>query len=339
MRENTRKFKRTSPKKRSRLSRRFRKGLIRFLTALNEIDFSFLRPVGMITAAALFITVFCLLPVSRTDNTGSPETAYGEELAMAIRNAVSCHSTDSGQAADVVALFLPSQLTGALSTGAAETLFSGKPLYSFYLTGRELSALAESAVSFPSANPDSALFLSGLNYSYHPLRLPMNRITEISFTDGTKILPEGALYRVITTDEIFPLLQYLSYRSQKIMHVSPKDANGVLLSAYEEALLTTEQLPLSVESSLHYASLERRISSDMPASTVTKLGGFNLITLFSHPNRMALYISLLAVLFLALLAYCIPRIRRVQLWIRIYAIHRRKRGHIFYRRRGFFRKA
>ncbi|MGN0507445.1 MAG: 5'-nucleotidase C-terminal domain-containing protein [Lachnospiraceae bacterium] len=339
--------------RKKRLSRRLRKKLYRILTTLNEYDFSKLRPLGIFFGIALLLGALCLLPTTRTDNQGSPETLYGEYLADAVRTAVAEDSTSSEDTVDIVALFLPDEAVSSFSSGTAsagmlsETLASDS-LYSIYLTGEELYALAESAVAFPSALKDTTVFLSGLSYTYHPFRLPMNRIIKLTLADGTSVAKDDStLYRVIGGDELFPLFQYLSYRSQGIMRIFPKNRSGVLLSAYEEALLTKEQLPLSLGMAVAYSSntAERRVTSYAPskadsASVVTKLGGFNLMTLIQCPNHITLYVSLLFIMFITLLRYCIPRIRRVIIWIRIYAIHRRKRGHVTYRsKKSYYRKA
>lgn len=313
-----------------RFSRRLRKKLIHLLTALNEFEFHRLLPFGMMLCAALVLALLCLLPTSRTDNLGSPEARLGEYLAGCIRSAAATEATDAVKP-DIIALFLSEDEIAAFSadsTDAVADAAAQKPLYGIYVTGKELYALAESAVSFPSALSGTTVFLSGLSYSYHPLRLPMNRITALSFADGQKVEKENdILYRVIATEELFSLLDSVSRRSLGIMKISPKDQNGVPLSDCEAALLTLPKGLLYQETS-------------SAVSVVTKLGGFNLLTLLEQPNWITLYIALLFAGFAALLFYCIPRIRRVRLWIRIHAIHRRKQGYAAHRRKkNYYRKA
>lgn len=332
-----------------RLSRRFRKKLYRILTALNDFDFRRLCPLGIVFCAVFVLVLLCLLPTSRTDNLGSPEALCGEYLAESIRRTVSCSESTSSEngayAADVVALFLSGEEIAAFSSGDTAPSFdvcTKKPLYSIYVTGEELYALAEGAVALFSAVPDTTIFLSGLSYTYHPLRLPLNRILELTFSDGSEVAKENdTLYHIISTEELFLLLHSLAYRSQGIMKVSPKDRNGILLSDYSNALLGTEGNPSFPDTALSAVLSKEQapaLSEAASVSVVTRLGGWNLITLLEQPNRIALYIALLLLAFIALLCYCIPRIRRVYLWIRIYAIHRRKRGYAAYQRKFFRRK-
>lgn len=313
-----------------RFSRRLRKKLIHLLTALNKFNFQKLLPSGIVLCAALALLLLCLLPTSRTDNLGSPEARLGEYLAGCIRSAATTNEPDTTEP-DIIALFLSENEVAAFSAGntaAATEAAMQKPFYSIYITGKELYALAESAVSFPSALSGTTVFLSGLNYSYHPLRLPMNRITALSFADGRTAEKESdILYHVIATEELFSLLDSVAHRSLGIMKISPKDQNGTLLSDCKTALF-------SLPTELPYQETASAVS------VVTKLGGFNLLTLLEQPNWITLYVLLLFIGFAALLGYCIPRIRRVRLWIRIHAIHRRKRGYTAHRRKkNYYRKA
>lgn len=313
-----------------RLSRRLRKKLIHIFTALNEFNFRRLLPFGAMLCATLVLVLLCLLPTSKTDNLNSAEAYLGEFLAGCIRSVA---ATDENNASgdDIVALFLSKSEIAAFSADNAAAVTEAalqKPLYDIYVTSRELYALAESAVSFPSALSGTTVFLSGLSYSYHPLRLPMNRITALSFADGRKVEKEkDVLHRIIATEELFSLLDSVADRSLGIMKISPKDRNGVPLSDYKNTLLVLQK-------DLPYQKTSATVS------VVTKLGGLNLLTLLEQPNWITLYVILLFLGFITLLAYCIPRIRRVRLWIRIHAIHRRKRGYTTHRRKkNYYRKA
>lgn len=312
-----------------RLSRRFRRKLIHILTALNEFDFCRFLPLCLVLCTILLLSLLCLLPTSKTDNLGAPEARLGEALAGHIRSVAATDGNHSSKD-DIVMLFLSDEELAAFSAGntAAADAALQKPLYGIYITGRELYTLAESAVSFPSALSGTTVFLSGLSYSYHPLRLPMNRITALSFADGRKVEKEtDVLYRIIATEELFSLLDSIARRSLGIMKISPKSPDGTLLSDRNAALLILQK------------SLPEQETS-AAVSVVTKLGGFNLITLLEQPNWITLYVLLLFLGFIALLGYCIPRIRRVRLWVRIHAIHRRKRGYTAHRRKkNYYRKA
>lgn len=311
----------TNSNTKKQIKRYIRRKLYRFFSALNEIHFSFSRPVILGTAILLLLVICCFLP---TTHSVAPETEgkLAASLSASIRTSIAQSSPADSNSIDVVALFLPKDFSEAESSD----YFQQASLYSIYLTGTELSYLAESTVSFQNELDTTVLTLDGLQYSYHPLRLPLNRITKLSFSNQSEI-DANRLYRVVGTKELFSLFRYLSYRSQGLMKIAPKDSTGALLSDYEIALTTADLQPITLAA---ISSFTAKMTETTAASTaeisVTRLGGFNLITLLKHPNQTTLYFVLLSLLFVLLLWFCVPRIKRVRLWIRIHAIRRRKRA-------------
>lgn len=290
-----------------RIKRKFKKKLYHFLVTLNDMDFSRLRPVCYLLLIAGILLAWAKLPTKEVTNTQSVQTATGARLSASIRTAV---SAQTGQTADVVALFL--QETEEAST-------KQETLYSFYLTGKELSYLAEGAIT-----QDSRLYLDGLNFTYHKNRLPFNRVTALSSVSGAEI-ESNRLYHVVSTEDIFALFHYISYRSIGIMQIYPKDATGHLLSDYQKVILTEAGTPYTLQQ-----ALEQTADSTTP-SVVTMQKGFNLIDLVKEPNRITICVVALFIAFFALLWYIVPRLNRIRVWFRIYRIRSRKRStHTLY---------
>jgi len=292
-----------------RIKRRFRRKLYHILLALNDFDFGKLRPLCYLLLITAMLLAWAKLPTSETTNTASESAASASALASSVRAAL---ENQSGQSIDVVALFLPQK-------EAEETL------YSFYLTGKELSYLAEGAIT--TISKESSLHLDGLSFTYHKNRLPFNRITALSSGSGTKIATEQ-LYHVISTEDIFALLHYISYRSLGIMNIYPKDASGSLLSDYQEVVLTDTGVPLTMQSALTHSENTAAFSAtdNSTHSIVTIQSGFNLIDLIKEPNRITICVCALFIAFFALLWYIVPRMNRIRIWFRIYRIRRRKRS-------------
>lgn len=303
-----------------RIKRRFKKKLYRFLLALNELDFSRLRPVCYLLLIFGILLAWTKLPTKEIANTASEQAAIGMELSASIRTAV---SAQTGQAADVVALFLPQEA----SEESITTSFEQEILYSFYLTGKELSYLAEGAIT--TVSKDNSLYLDGLNFTYHKNRLPFNRVTALSAVSGAEII-DNQLYHVVSTEDIFALFHYITYRSIGIMNVYPKDATGALLSDYQKVVLTETGTPFTVQTALTLC--ETTPAADTAtASVVTIQSGFNLIHLVKEPNRITICVCALFIAFFALLWYIVPRLNRIRLWFRIYRIRSRKRStHTLY---------
>ena len=297
-----------------RLKRRFKKKIYNFLVALNEVDFSKFRPVCYLLLITAMLLALTKLPTTETTNSGSVKTTLGSELAATIHTEV---SKQDKEPIHIVALFLPNDLS---EENLSESL-QNETLYSFYLTGKELSYLAEGAIT--TISKDNSLYLDGLNFTYHKNRLPFNRVTALSTVSGEEIVM-NQLYRLISTEDIFALLHYISYRSIGIMNIYPKDATGALLSDYQKVILSESGVPLTVGTVTTNPALARACTAT--ASTVTMQSGFNLIDLIKEPNRVTLCVCALFLALIALLWYMVPRMNRIRLWFRIYRIRSKKRS-------------
>lgn len=297
---------------------KFKKKLYHFLLDLNDRKFRKYRPLVFLIVLAGIFLVLSKLPTTETIQPDSAETFYGADIAAAIRSTTPQHGTP---AADIVALFLPNDISSTESSALSE-----EALYSFYLTGEELSYLAEGAVL---SSKDTTLYLDGLNYTYHKNRLPFDRITALSTSSGVELL-DNALYHVISTEEIFSLLHYISYRSIGIMTIYPKDMTGTPLSDYQKILLTESSEPLTIRASLALTSSASNTTTAVP-SVITVQSGFNIIALLKAPNQITLCILVLLLTLCILLGYILPRLRRIGVWFRIYRIRRKKRSsHTLY---------
>ena len=289
-----------------RLKRRFKKKLYHLLITLNNFNFGKLRPLCYLLLIGAILLAWSKLPTIESESVASGQDAV--TLATSLRTAV---TSQSGQPVDVVALFHPQK-------SQEETL------YSFYLTGTELSYLAEGAIT--TVSKENNLYLDGLNFTYHKNRLPFNRVTSLSTLSGEEVI-SNRLYHIISTEDIFALFHYISYRSIGIMSVYPKDASGSLLSDYQEVLLTETGAPFTVQTALAYAEAAAAGAvANNTNSTVTIQRGFNLIDLIKEPNRITICVCALFIAFFALLWYIVPRMNRIRIWFRIYRIRSRKRS-------------
>lgn len=281
------------------------------------MDFSRFRPLLYLTLIAAMFLALAKLPTYETDNQAFLPAMQGAELAAAIR---SLSSDNNACSADVIALF-------SSENPSDETVADNEPLYSFYLTGRELSYLAEGAVT--TASRTSSVYLDGLNYTYHKNRLPFNRVTSLTLSSGAG-LTDNLLYHVISTEDIFSLFHYISYRSLGIMRIHPKDAAGNLLSDYQKVILTEAGTPLTIHA-VKEAVQTTSSKASAPVSVVIRQHGFNLIDLIKEPNKITLCVCALFLALAALLWYIVPRLHRIRIWFRIYRIRSRKRSsHTLY---------
>jgi len=309
-----------------RLKRRFKKKLYHFLLALNDFDFGRLRPLCYLLLLSSILLAWSKLPTKETNNLADGHTSVVTELAASIRNSAKAQNMPL---IDVVGIFLSEEDTLSSIAGSDE-----ETLYSFYLTGKELSYLAEGAIT--TVSKENSLHLDGLNFTYHKNRLPFNRVTALTTGSGEEIFT-GQLYHVISTEDIFALFHYISYRSIGIMNIYPKDASGALLSDYQQVVLTTTGTPFTLQEALLTSKEVPATISTMP-SVVTIQHGFNLLNLIKEPNRITICVIALFIAFFALLWYIVPRMNRIRVWFRIYRIRSRKRSthHTLYELRKRF---
>lgn len=298
-----------------KIKRRFKKKLYHFLVKLNDFNFGRLRPVCYVLLILSILLAWSKLPTKESVGIASRLTVSASELSADIRSVVSMQTNSP---VDVVALFLPQDA----SEDTLASALSKETLYSFYLTGKELSHLAEGAIT--TASKENSLHLEGLNFTYHKNRLPFNRVTALSTLNGTEI-NNTKLYHVVSTEDIFALFHYISYRSIGIMNICPKNAAGTLLSDYKEVVLTETGTPFTIQTALVSCEVSP-VAEETAHSVVTMQSGFNLIELVKKPNTITICAAVLFFTFFALLWYIIPRMKRIRLWFRIYLIRRRKRS-------------
>lgn len=293
-----------------RIKRRFRKKLYHFLVELNDFDFGRLRPLCYLLLIGAILLAWAKLPTTESVSPANGQTTNAVAVSAALRDVM---TAQTGNPVDVVALF------------HSQEEFDNETLYSFYLTGTELSYLAEGAVT--AVSKESSLYLDGLSFTYHKNRIPFNRVTSLSSLSGEEVT-DNRLYHVISTEDIFALFHYISYRSVGIMKVYPKDASGTLLSDYQKVILTEAGTPFTMQTALAYAktSAQPAAAAYTSSSIVTIRGGFNLIDLLKEPNRITLCVCALFIAFFALLWYIVPRMNRIRIWFRIYRIRSRKRS-------------
>jgi len=298
-----------------RLKRRFKKKLYNFLLVLNDVDFSRLRPVFYLLLIAGMLLAWAKLPTTETTATASALTDTASDLAGSVRTSL---SMQTGQPVDVVALFLPQD---AAATSLTDSLAT-ETLYSFYISGKELSYLAEGAIT--TVSKESSLYLDGLSFTYHKNRLPFNRVTALSMDSDTNVV-NNQLYHIVSTEDIFALFHYVSYRSLGIMSIYPKDASGSLLSDYQKVVFAEAGTPFTMQTACSLAENIAATAEHTP-SVVTMQQGFNLIDLIKEPNRITICVCALFIAFFALLWYIIPRMHRIRIWFRIYRIRSKKRS-------------
>ena len=126
-----------------------------------------------------------------------------------------------------------------LSLGYGKDGQAGYPLVRAYLTGKELKAVAEVDASVSNFMGVARLYCSGLEYSWNPHRLMLNRAVDIGYNDGTSVteLDDDQLYSVAADLYSCQMLGTVKDTSKGILKIEPKDADGNPITNYEDHIV------------------------------------------------------------------------------------------------------
>lgn len=125
------------------------------------------------------------------------------------------------------------------SLGYGKDGLSGYPLVKAYLTGKELKAVAEVDASVSILMNVARLYANGLEYSYNPNRLIMNRAVDVKINDGKNIVDvdDDKLYSVVADLYSCQMLGTVKDQSFGLLKIEPKDENGKLITDYEDHII------------------------------------------------------------------------------------------------------
>lgn len=128
----------------------------------------------------------------------------------------------------------------SFSLGIGPDGVPGYPLVSVYLTGEELRTLAEIDASVSDYMTTARLYMSGLNFSFNPNRMLLNKVTDIYLTDadGNRVeVEDDKLYRVVADLYSGQMLSAVTDMSYGLLSIVPKYANGMPVTDYEDAII------------------------------------------------------------------------------------------------------
>ena len=116
----------------------------------------------------------------------------------------------------------------------------GYPLISVYLTGKELKIAAEIDASISDYMTTARLYMSGLNFSYNPNRMILNKVTDVYLVDneGNRVeLEDDKLYRVVADLYSGQMLSAVTDMSYGLLSLVPKDAEGNPIEDFEDVII------------------------------------------------------------------------------------------------------
>ena len=117
----------------------------------------------------------------------------------------------------------------SFSLGIGKDGVAGYPLINAYLTGKELKLVAEVDASISDFMTTARLYCSGLNFTYNPHRMILNKVTDCYLTraDGERTeIQDDKLYHVVTDLYTGQMLGSVMKMSYGLLSLEPKDKDG-----------------------------------------------------------------------------------------------------------------
>lgn len=131
----------------------------------------------------------------------------------------------------------------SFSLGVGEDGLAGYPLITAYLTGEELKLVAEIDASISPLMSYARLYTSGLQWSFNPNRMILNKSFDIHLAslsgERTEIEKDG-LYRVVTDLYSLKILGSVTDLSYGLLSIVPKNAQGEPIENFSDAIMYTE---------------------------------------------------------------------------------------------------
>ena len=201
------------------------------------------------------------------------------------------------------------QVFNSFSLGIGADGVPGYPLISVYLTGREIRTAAEIDASVSDFMTTARLYCSGLNFTYNPHRLLLNKVTNVCLEDdGQRVaLEDDKLYRIVADLYSGQMLSAVTDMSYGILSIVPKYADGTPITDFEDVIITENGRELKAWDSIarymaSFTDTDGDGIANVPAYYSTTHGrklvdtSRSPLALLKNPNKFtAVYAGLLAV--------------------------------------------
>ena len=215
----------------------------------------------------------------------------------------------------------------SFSLGIGKDGLAGYPLISAYLTGKELKLVAEIDASISDFMTIARLYCSGLNFTFNPHRMILNKVTDCYLTgqDGKREeIQDDKLYHVVTDLYTGQMLGSVMDISYGLLSIIPKDKEGNPIEDLEEYAIMEENQELKawVAIARYMQSFDHtdgdgiaNVSEYYATTHGRKVveNSRNLVQLLKNPNKffmLMIGIVTVAVLIVLLLIFFIRKVLR-----------------------------
>ena len=219
------------------------------------------------------------------------------------------------------------QVYNSFSLGIGKDGLAGYPLISAYLTGKELKLVAEIDASVSDFMTIARLYCSGLNFTYNPHRMILNKVTDCYLMEAQgegnrEEIEDDKLYHVVTDLYTGQMLGAVMDTSYGLLSITPKDKDGNPIENLEDQAIMEGNQELKA-----WAAIARYMESfdDTDGDGIANVSEYynekhdrkvvedswNIIDLVKHPNKFSAIIAGIFVLVIVLIILLILLARRI----------------------------
>ena len=223
----------------------------------------------------------------------------------------------------------------SFSLGIGRDGVAGYPLINAYLTGKELKLVAEVDASVSDFMMTARLYCSGLNFTYNPHRMILNKVTDCYLTraDGERTeIQDDKLYHVVTDLYTGQMLGSVMKMSYGLLSLEPKDKDGNPIENLEDqAVMEGDKELKAWDAIARYMQSFKDTDGDGIANVseyyATTHGrkvvddSKNIISLIKNPNKFTAIIVSVILIIIVMIVLVTVLIRKV-----VQKIRKKKNG-------------
>ena len=219
------------------------------------------------------------------------------------------------------------QVYYSFSLGIGKDGLAGYPLISAYLTGKELKLVAEIDASVSDFMTIARLYCSGLNFTYNPHRMILNKVTDCYLMEAQgegnrEEIEDDKLYHVVTDLYTGQMLGAVMDTSYGLLSITPKDKDGNPIENLEDQAIMEGNQELKA-----WAAIARYMESfdDTDGDGIANVSEYynekhdrkvvedswNIIDLVKHPNKFSAIIAGIFVLVIVLIILLILLVKKI----------------------------
>lgn len=304
-----------------------------FIESVNEgylKDFGYTKDQVLATNTVPFSSVSDLSDVHTEHNLGS---IMADAYRYAVKDHVDVAIVPAGTVRDTYPIgdITVETVFNSFSLGIGADGVPGYPLIKTYLTGQELKIVAEIDASISDLMNYARLYPSGLQFTYNPNRLILNKVTDCYLVGsaGERIeLENDKLYCVVADLYSAQMLGSVTDMSYGLLSIVPKFEDGTPVKNYEDMIIIQDGKELKAWAAIasymeSFDDTDGDGIANIPESYAKEQGrkaienSKKLWDLIKNPNRYAfMIVGIVLVVIILLILLVVLIVKLVKKWRR-----------------------